>query len=93
MREPRGRMLPTRSDSVTGLDGRRYPTDVEAGLNLLCARVLGTSDGQQLLNYLRGITLNLAFPGSVATNELLHMEGQRYIVGLLMARHKAGSVR
>jgi hypothetical protein len=94
VREPReARPIATREATTKGIDGRIYHKHVEAELNILAARVLGTPDGQRFLNYLRGLTLNVAFPGSVDTNELIHMEGQRYIVGLMMARHKAGEGR
>lgn len=94
MREPReARALATREATTKGIDGRIYHKHVEADLNLLAARVLGTPDGTRFLNYLRGLTLNTAFPGNVDPGELMHMEGQRYIVGLMMARHKAGEGR
>jgi hypothetical protein len=95
VREPRPaqRALPSREATTKGIDGRIYHRHIEDELNTLAARVLGTPDGNRFLSYLRGLTLNVAFPGSVATNELLHMEGQRYIVGLMMARTKAGEGR
>jgi len=83
--------LPQRGNSVSGLDGRRYTPEVEAELNLLATRVLGTHDGQRLLNYLRGITMNVAFENDVTPTALMHMEGQRWLVGLLVKRAQAGA--
>ena len=80
-----------RQPGKAGLDGRVYPPDVEDELNRLAARVLGTADGVRFTNYLRGITLNVAFLGDVDGNALFHMEGQRWLVGLMLARVKAGN--
>lgn len=85
-----GRRL-SRPETRKGLDGKTYPTHVEEELNLLAARVLGSPDGIRFTNYLRGITMNVAFEGNVDTNALMHMEGQRWIVGLMLARTKAGN--
>jgi hypothetical protein len=89
--ERRGHKAVTRSTGKKGLDGRVYPADVEDEINMLAARVLGTADGIRLTNYLRGITMNVAFLGDVAPNELMHMEGQRWLVGLLLSRVRAGN--
>jgi hypothetical protein len=81
----------TRSSGKKGLDGRIYPEDVEHELNILAARVLGTPDGIRFTNYLRGITMNVAFLGDVDPHELMHMEGQRWLVGLMLSRVRAGN--
>jgi hypothetical protein len=89
-----GRTTPraiTRSSGKKGLDGRVYPAEVEDELNRLAARVLGTPDGIRFTNYLRGITMNVAFLGDVSPQELMHMEGQRWLVGLMLSRVKAGN--
>jgi hypothetical protein len=85
------RRAAVRTSGRKGLDGRVYPEDVEHELNLLAARVLGTPDGIRFTNYLRGITMNVAFLGDVAPQELMHMEGQRWLVGLMLSRVKAGN--
>jgi predicted GTPase len=82
-----------RQRAVVGIDGKRYPPEVEDELNLLAARVLGSHDGQRLMAYLRNITMNVAFENDVSTNALLHMEGQRWLVGLMAKRAQLGAAR
>lgn len=89
--ERRGHKAITRSSGKKGLDGRVYPEHVEEELNQLAARVLGSPDGIRFTNYLRGITMNVAFLGDVAPQELMHMEGQRWLVGLMLSRARAGN--
>jgi hypothetical protein len=91
-RAPR-RAIQHRADAVKGIDGKMYPRDVEDELNGLAHRVLGTADGQRFLAYLRGITIHVAFEGNVEPHALMHMEGQRWLVGLLISRSNAGSIR
>jgi hypothetical protein len=81
----------SKPETRKGLDGKVYPASVEEELNRLAARVLGTPDGIRFTNYLRGITMNVAFEGNVDAQALMHMEGQRWIVGLMLARTKAGN--
>ena len=85
------RALPSTKAGTRGLDGRFYKPEVEADLNLLTARVLGTPDGLRLLNYLKGLTLNVAFEADVSATALMHKEGQRWLVGLLVQRLQKGN--
>jgi hypothetical protein len=82
---------PSRSSGTKGIDGRLYTPDVEDGLNTLVARVLGTPDGERLLAYLRNLTLNHAFEADVSPNTLMHKEGQRWLVGMLVQRLQKGN--
>ena len=81
----------SKPETKKGLDGKIYPAAIEDELNTLAARVLGTPDGVRFTTYLRGITMNVAFEWGVDPNALMHMEGQRWIVGLMLARTKAGN--
>lgn len=85
------RALPSTKAGTKGLDGRFYKPEVEDGLNTLVAKVLGTPDGERLLAYLRNLTLNIAFDADVQPTALMHKEGQRWIVGLLMQRLQKGN--
>jgi len=85
------RELPSANNAKKALDGRIYTGTVEDDINLLCARVLGTPDGQKLLGYLRGLTMNVAYDSDVNLNSLMHKEGQRWIVGLLVQRTAKGN--
>ena len=69
-----------------GIDGinRRQDKDREISQNI--ATLFGSVTGQAVLRYLRSITIEMVHGPNVATEELRHMEGQRYIVGLLENR-------
>lgn len=69
-----------------GLDGfqRRAETDIQISQNV--AEVFSTPSGHEVLRYLRSITIEMVHGPNVTTEELRHMEGQRYIVGLLERR-------
>ena len=49
-----------------------------------------TPAGQETLRYLRSITIEMVHGGGVSDAELRHMEGQRYIVGLIERRIQLG---
>lgn len=51
----------------------------------LAVTVFGTPSGQAILQHLKSITINRVFDGDVSNDVLRHMEGQRFIVGLLEA--------
>jgi hypothetical protein len=87
------RGLPHKQRTVQGLDGRHYTPEVEDEINVLAARVLGTHDGQRFTAYLRNITLNVALESDVTPHALMHMEGQRWLVGLMLKRAQAGAHR
>ena len=85
------RELPSAKNARKAIDGRLYTGTVDDDLNRLCAQVLGTPDGQRLLNYLRNLTMNVAFDADVSPNALMHKEGQRWLVGLLVQRTAKGN--
>ena len=85
------RELPSVNNARKAADGRIYTGSTDEDINLLCAKVLGTPDGQRLLAYLRNLTMNVAFDGSVDPNALMHKEGQRWLVGLLVQRTAKGN--
>jgi hypothetical protein len=68
------------------LDGFQWDAQTEARLNQLAHRIFTTGDGHEFLNYLANITLNRPFGPGVAPDTLMHLEGQRYIVGIVKAR-------
>ncbi len=50
---------------------------------MLSVSVFGTEAGQAYLAHLRSITINRVYGPDVSDAELRHMEGQRFIVGLI----------
>lgn len=69
-----------------GIDGvqRNAARDIEISQNI--AEILSSPTGKEVLRYLRSITIEMVHGPNVSTEELRHMEGQRYIVGLLERR-------
>lgn len=69
-----------------GIDGlqRKQEADIEVSMNI--AEIFGTPTGKEVLRYLRSITIEMVNGPNVTTEELRHLEGQRYIVGLIEQR-------
>lgn len=78
------------ADHVVGPDGRTYPKAVDDELNRLAHHLFSTYEGNRFLDYLKNITINATFDHTVSNDTLRHMEGQRFIVGVLVARSKVG---
>ena len=69
-----------------GLDGiaRKPEHDVNISKNI--AQIFGSPTGKEVLRYLRSVTIEMVNGPNVTTEELRHVEGQRYIVGLIEQR-------
>ena len=69
-----------------GVDGyqRGSETDVEISQNV--AQIFNSPTGKEVLRYLRSVTIEMVNGPNVTTEELRHIEGQRYIVGLIEQR-------
>ena len=69
-----------------GIDGIQRASDKDVQISKNVAHVFNTPTGQDVLKYLRSITIEMVNGPNVTTEELRHIEGQRYIVGLLEQR-------
>ena len=71
-----------------GLDG--YPRSKEADQQISkdINALFKTPNGKQVLKYLRSITIEAVTGPNVSDAELRHLEGQRYLVGLIERRSK-----
>lgn len=69
-----------------GIDGIHRPQAKDREISQNVAVLLGSETGQAVLKYLRSITIEMVHGPNVTTEELRHMEGQRYLVGLLESR-------
>ena len=69
-----------------GIDGIQRGAEADRNISKVIAEVLSTESGKELLRYLRSITIEMVNGPNVSTEELRHLEGQRYIVGLLEQR-------
>ena len=69
-----------------GVDGIQRPLQKDREISLNIGEVFGKPSGKAVLQYLRSITIEMVNGPNVSTEELRHLEGQRYIVGLIEAR-------
>lgn len=73
-------------DSRISVDGYTRPTELDDTISLNVASLFASELGKEVLTYLRSITIE-AVHGSAVTDEALrHVEGQRYIVGIIQSR-------
>jgi hypothetical protein len=75
---------------VTGIDGIHRSEASEAALNSLFAAIFAGAAGEQALAYLRSITTNLVNGPGVTDGVLRHLEGQRFLTGIIAARVEHG---
>ena len=78
------------SNNLVGLDNYTRPVEQETELNSLFLNVLNTKNGQKLMNYLKSITIEAVAGSEVSDATLRHLEGQRYMVGLIQRRINKG---
>lgn len=83
--------LRQQADQLLSVDGRYYSRETEDELNRLAHLVLNTDNGRRFMDYLKNITLNAPFDHSVSNDTLRHMEGQRFLVGVLVTRARKGA--
>tara|TARA_R100000234_G_C4995355_1_gene177596 strand:- start:713 stop:988 length:276 start_codon:yes stop_codon:yes gene_type:complete len=75
-----------------GIDGIQRPQDVDERISLDVAAMLATPTGQSVMQYLKSITIDIANGPNISNDELRHLEGQRFVVGLLSSRANHGSL-
>ena len=69
-----------------GLDGIQRSSDKDVQISQNIAQIFESLTGKEVLRYLRSVTIEMVNGPNVTTEELRHMEGQRYIVGLIEQR-------
>jgi hypothetical protein len=76
----------TQNKTHLGIDG--FPRNPQDDVNLShdIARLFSTESGKKVLAYLRSITIDAVSGANISDNELRHLEGQRYLVGLIVRR-------
>jgi hypothetical protein len=78
---------------LSPIDGLPSSEANERELDLLCAAVTRGAAGKKFMTYLRTLTINrIAGPG-VTPDYLLHLEGQRYLYGIIEKRAERGKVQ
>ena len=68
------------------LDGFAREAQAEEEIDRVVARALSSRDGQELLSYLRSITVDTVLPNSASADDLRSMEAQRRLVVMLEMR-------
>jgi|TARA_R110000824_G_scaffold58559_2_gene158194 hypothetical protein len=69
-----------------GIDGYTREANKDKEISLVAAQLFATESGQSFLKYLKSITIQQVHGPNVTTEELRHIEGQRYIVALIESR-------
>lgn len=71
-----------------GADGfpRSKEEDLKISQDLLATFI--SPSGQATLQYLKSITIEAVAGGAISNEELRHLEGQRYLVALIVKRMK-----
>lgn len=83
-------MAEKKPDMLIGLDTmKRKPAD-EENLNTLFYKMFTTSGGSEVLKYLKSLTLEAVAGPEISDTQLRHLEGQRYLVGLIQRRVNKG---
>ncbi len=72
------------------LDGYQRKEKDDETISINIASLFSTELGKDVLKYLRSITIEAVNGAAVTDAELRHVEGQRYIVGLIETRIRHG---
>lgn len=69
-----------------GVDGYQRGSEADSEISQNVAQIFNSPTGKEVLRYLRSVTIEMVNGPNVTTEELRHIEGQRYIVGLIEQR-------
>ena len=83
-------MKPMPNQNLVGLDNFKRNPDEETRLNDLLQSVFKQPNGKEVLEYLKSITIEAVAGSEITDATLRHLEGQRYLVGLIQRRTNKG---
>jgi len=69
-----------------GVDGYQRDSSLDSQISQNIAQIFQSPTGKEVLKYLRSVTIEMVNGPNVTTEELRHIEGQRYLVGLIEQR-------
>ena len=69
-----------------GVDGYQRDSSLDTQISQNIAQIFQSPTGKEVLKYLRSVTIEMVNGPNVTTEELRHIEGQRYLVGLIEQR-------
>ena len=75
---------------ANSVDGYVRTEEDEAKLNKHFANLFKGDDGKVVLNYLQSITTEAVAGPNITSNQLFHIEGMRFLVGIIKSRTKKG---
>ncbi len=76
--------------SVLSMDGVMRQPEQDQQISMNIAALFSSPAGKVTLEYLKSISINNVYGPDVSSDTLRHVEGQRYIVGVLEQRAKQG---
>jgi len=74
------------SNNFIGIDGFQRQRAIDDRMSVNMASLFRTELGKEVFKYLKSITIDAVNGPAVSDAELRHLEGQRYIVGLIDRR-------
>ena len=77
-------------DMPSPFDGVVRSAEMDAEINKLFAKLFAGKRGELALSYLRGLTKDMVLGDGLNTTQLIHLEGQRFIVHLIERRAEHG---
>ena len=83
-------MTKRRAPRVIGPDGRERPASQEARINEWFAHTFRGVAAEHVMDYLKSITINAVAGPEQSDSALRHLEGSRFLVGLIDMRIKLG---
>lgn len=69
-----------------GIDGIQRTKERDRQISMMVAEIFSTPTGKEVLKYFRSMTIEMVNGPNVSTEELRHLEGQRYFVALIEQR-------
>lgn len=72
------------------IDGYVRTDEEERNLNKTFAGVFKGEDGKKVLEYIKSITTEAVAGPNIESNQLFHLEGMRFLAGVIQTRIKKG---
>ena len=69
-----------------GIDGIQRTKELDRQISMMVAEIFSAPTGKEVLKYFRSMTIEMVNGPNVSTEELRHLEGQRYFVALIEQR-------
>ena len=69
-----------------GVDGFPRTKAIDEKISKDILSLFNTPNGSAVLGYLRSVTTDIVSGGNISDGELRHLEGQRYVIALIVKR-------